>query len=167
MDPGYFGAVSEMWHVMSSLTTAGFGRFTGLVAREIVSCVAEVGVSPQTDRDTLELVLPMPFAIAMANASDPEHADTTIPPGAAATFMNDAATACRMMSNGGEVGLSLAIGRQAALAVLEGVDDLRYIHWAIYRSYVEVLLGQDPLDSETEAVALSLFQSALRVSGAA
>ncbi len=70
----YTCTVSAMWSTMGGLEPAEFGRFTGLAANEITVCVDATGVSPGSDRMELELVLPMPFAAAMAAAPDPRLA---------------------------------------------------------------------------------------------
>jgi hypothetical protein len=176
---GYMDELSAMWDAMRGLEPGEFGRFTGHVAREITVCMDEVGISPNTDRETLEVVLPMPFATAMAVAHVPDGAALPMPPEPSATFLRKAAAACRRVATSEDSGyaLPIALGNQAATAVqslrdlppseLEGVDERLYLTWSIYRSYLEVLLEEDPLPPETERAALAIFQSGLRVAGLA
>jgi hypothetical protein len=154
-----------MWHAMRDLQPLEFARFTGHVAREITACIDELAVSTRSGRETLELVLPMPFAMAMAVAHVPDAAALPMPPEPIATFLADAAAACRRVARDDDASaaLSIALGTQAATAVLEGVDDRAYVTWAIYRSYVEVLLQTDPLPPEIERAALAIFQSGVRI----
>jgi hypothetical protein len=175
----YGESVSAMWDAMRGLEPNEFGRFTSHVAREITVCMNEVGISPSTDRATLELVLPMPFATAMAVAHVPDAAALPMLPEPFATFLRESAAACRRISASEDSGyaLPIALGSQAATAVqsfrnlppseLEGIDERMYLTWSIYRSYVEVLLQQDPLHPETERAALAIFQSGMRMAGLA
>jgi len=176
---GYGDSVSAMWVAMRSLEPGEFGRFTSHVAREITDCIDEVGISPSTDRETLELVLPMPFATAMAVAHVPDAAALPMPPEPFAAFLRKGAAACRRIATSDDPGyaLPIALGSQAAMAVqsirnlppseLEGIDQRLYLTWSIYRSYVEVLLEEDPLRPETDRAALAIFQSGMRVAGLA
>ncbi len=174
---GYGDTVSAMWDAMRGLEPAEFARFISHVAREIAICMNEVGISPNTEREVLEGVLPMPFATAMAAAHVPDAAALPIPPEPFAGFLRAAAAACRRVARGEDSGyaLPIALGSRAATAVqslrdlprteLDGIDEQMYLTWAIYRSYLEVLLETDPLSPETESTALALFQSGMRASG--
>lgn len=175
----YGDLLTAMWDVMRGLEPAEFSRFTAHVAREIAVCMDEVGISPSTDRETLQLMLPMPFATAMADARVPDPAALAMPPEPFATFLRLAATACRRVATSDDSGyaLPIALGSQAATAVqslrglpaseLEGIDERAYLLWAIYRSYLEILLDEDPLAAEVERTALALFQSGMRAAGVA
>ncbi len=160
----YTDKVSAMWSAMRTLQPAEFGRFTGLAAREISVCVDEAGISPGSNRVELELLLPLPFVAAMAAAPDSRLAKMPLPPEPFAGFLRDGAAACQRLAASSNSGASLplALGEQAARAVLEGVDDPAYLTWAIYRAYLEVLLEVDPLPGDTERASLELFQSGLR-----
>jgi hypothetical protein len=166
MNDDYAACIMAMWKSMQGLAPAEFARFTSLVARQISECIDDCDISTATDRDTLLFMLPMPFAIAMADAHVPGGSDLPMLPEPAASLCRDAAAACnRLAAPDAGAELPIALGSQAATAVLEGVDESAYMRWAIYRSYLEVLLNADPLPPETERAALAMFQSGLRVSG--
>ncbi len=164
---GGSNAAADMWKTMANLHPMEFVRFTGLVANEIATCVSQIGISTSSDSETLAFVLSQVFANAMARSKDPRAASQELPADPHATLLRDVASAGRRIaapeSDGAE--FSFKIGPHAANAVLEGVDEIDYIGWSIYRSYLEVLRDNDPLPPTTESAAIDLFQSGLRISG--
>jgi hypothetical protein len=171
-------SVSLMWEAMQRLHPGEVMRFTGNAAREITACVDEVPITPHTDDETLQLILPMPFAEAMAGASTEDHADLNGLPREIVAFLEATAEGCRRVAArdaAGTYAFPVALGKQATVAIrsllelpadeLAGLDIRRYTIWSIYRSYIEVLLGSDPLPPEMERAALAVFESGQRIAG--
>ncbi len=159
--------IERMWSAMATLQPSEFMRFTGIVAGGIASMVEALDISPDTDEESLVTVIPMNFALAMAEASMPDGESQPMPPEPFANFLHQAALACRELAAPGADGmeLPLRLGSQGAAAVVEGVHDVDYVRWSIYRTYIEVLLDLDPLPPKTETCAIQLFQSGLRHCG--
>ncbi len=166
-DDTYADAVKTMWTTMATMHPAEFMGFTANAAHQIASVVENFDIDTDSDFDQLAVLLPMTFAFAMARAADPMAKSRELPPEPARSFLRSGATACRRIAAPDSDGADFAfkIGPHAAHSVLEGVDDVDYIRWSIYRSYLELILGKDPLPAETESSAIALFQSGLRISG--
>jgi hypothetical protein len=177
---GYANTLSAMWDAMRVLEPGEFMRFTGHAAGEITACVDQVPITENTDDDTLRLILPMPFAEAMAVAHTQDRPAGVELPQPIAGFLEEAAAACRRVAArdaAGTFAFPIGLGDKAAAAVKSllslppsesrGIDVRAYLIWSIYRSYVEVVLDSDPLPPETERAALALFQSGQRIAGVA